>query len=597
MDKSRIDKTKHNIGVQKLDEKTRKNLFEKFVEGGGKVIDEKTLRRNIAISREKQKELSRRDLKAERNKRIAREQQSSDERRVYRNVKADEQSDISAFALMLWKLKIRIKMKFLGITGLGGYFFSGRFFKKFNNAYKPALMDIQILFLEIFRKNPAVGRNITAKLDDIKPLYYELIEMVGNLFDKIEVDQIMDNYVNFPDLPKKIVDLKEQILGLYRKLYVLNAFENSILLAYEQAITIYLRVEENAADSRFTLSRRMRTSVFVIFHKLFPRLHMLFCMYQGRPYDVYDPDIEGILGVTEAEKPGNRQLAKYFEEAAALQEEQVKAEIAEEIVEPDVETAKAIRQGLEMMAVLDMNRLRKEYDKSRLFERVSDADKVFITYLLFNEFDREYSFIMTTNKIKFRTDFVARTKIDFKARLIDLYDKMRKSSDSLKEYAEELMNYDKVRREKPTSSSQYIEYTKRMEVVERKKDSIGKNALAEVRDYMIGIAQELKVLLNDMDGAQIYIENPQEALVFDSLIEGEKKINGKKIYEALYVVYCYAMAFAHRLGDAGDLSGALEFKKEELDQMQKDMKERAGARQESEEQQKKSVLEELDDMI
>lgn len=596
MDKNRIDKTKQNIGVQNLDEKTRKDLFEKFVEGGGKVVEEKGLRRAISIDREQQKELSRRELKAERNKRVAREQ-ASEEQKGAGKATAETGSDISSIALALWKLKLHVKMKFLGVTGLSGYFFSDRFFKKFNNVYKPALMDIQILFLEMFMKNPAVGRNITAKLDEIKPLYYELIEMVGNLFDKIEADQIMDRYVNFPDLPKKIVDLKEHILRLYRKLYVLNTFENSILQAYEQAIAIYLRVEENAADSHFTLSRRMRNSVFVIFHKLFPRLHMLFCKYRGRPYDAYDPDIAAILGVTEAEKPGNRQLAKYFEEAASLQEEDEATETAEKAGEPDQAKAKAIRQGLEMMAVLDMTRLRKEYDKSRLFERVSDGDKVFITYLLFNEFDREYSFIMTTNKIKFRTDFVARTKVDFKTRLIDLYDKMRKSSDSLREYAEELMNYDKARREKPTSSSQYIEYTKRMEVVERKKDSIGKNALAIVRDYMIGIAQELRVLLDDMDGAQIYIENPQEVLAFDPLIEGEKKINGKKIYEALYIVYCYAVAFAHRLGDSGDLSGALEFKKEELDQMQKEMKERAASIQEADEQEKKSVLEELDDML
>ena len=201
----------------------------------------------------------------------------------------------------------------------------------------------------------------------------------------------------------------------------------------------------------------------------------------------------------------------------------------------------------------------------RLFENVSDADKVFITYLLFNEFDREYSFILTTNKIKYRTDFASRNKVDFRSKLNGLYDKMKSSTDSLREYADELENYEKSRREKPSSGSQYIEFSKRMESLVNKKNLAGKKALSVVRDYMLQVTEELQVLLEDMNSHQIYIENPQEELVFDPLIEGEKKINGKKIYEALYIVYCYALAFAYRLSQSGDLSGNLEFKKEEME--------------------------------
>src|SRR5208337_260731 len=53
MDK--IDKIKENIGVTKLDEKTRKELFEKFVEGGGKVVNEKNRKLRLNANKEKQK--------------------------------------------------------------------------------------------------------------------------------------------------------------------------------------------------------------------------------------------------------------------------------------------------------------------------------------------------------------------------------------------------------------------------------------------------------------------------------------------------------------------------------------------------------------
>jgi hypothetical protein len=511
--------------------------------------------------------------------------------------KSPQQGDIGELALFFSMIQLRLKLSFLGITGLNGYFFSDRFFKKFNNLYKPAMIELQILFLEIFRKDPSVGRIIASKLDEIKPLYYELVEMVGNLFDKIVADQIIEQYVNFSEVPKKTLELKQQILLMYKKMHILNPFENIIQTAFERAIDLYLKEEKKAGDSNFSMKRRMRNAIFIIFNKFYPRLHLLFCLYQGRTRHLFDPDIEAVLGVTEAEKPGNRQLAKYFDDMAASLDSIEIQETPVETEEVDEDRMKFIRMGLDAMSKLDIAAMRAEYDRQHLFENVSNADKVFRAYLLFNEFDREYSFILTTNKIKFRTDFVARTKVDFRARLVELYDKMRKSTDSLKAYAEEMVFYEKSRREKPANSSQYIEFTKRMEAIEKKKNTIGKNALAVIREYMLEISQELKVLLEDMNSHQLYIENPQDMLTFDPLIEGEKKINGKKIYEALTIVYCYALAFAHRLSQDGDLSGNLEFKKEEMDQLQNQSEGGPASSEKQEKKAEKSVLDELDDMI
>jgi hypothetical protein len=599
MDKDKIDKTKDNIGVSRLDESTRKKLFEKFVDSGGRVVVEKTKGRRLTIDREKQKQFLKR-VDVHSNKRIKKERPKTEIPRHVPSQKPVPKAESGAFALFLGRMKLRFKLSFLGITSFSGYVFNKRFFKKFNSQYRPALMELQILYLDMFRKNLSVGKSITNKLDEMKPLYFELIEMIGNLFDKIISDQVLEQYLNFPDVPKKTHELKEQILSYYKKLYILNPYENSIIIAFDNAINIYEKTEENPSQSRSAMARRMRNAMFILFHKFLPRLHLLFCLYDGMFRQMFDPDIEKILEVTEAEKPGNRQLAKYFDDMAVTLDEEIPegAEKSDETEEVDEDRLKILRIGLEIMASLDLTKMRMMHDRQRLFENVSDADKVFITYLLFSEFDREYSFILTTNKIKFRMDFVGRTKTDFRARLNDLYDKMRKSTDILGEYAENLIDYEKSRREKPSGSSQYIEYTKRMEALEKKKNAIGKNALSVVREYMLEIVQELQVLLDDMDSHQIYIENPQEVLVFDPLIEGEKKINGKKIYEALYLVYCYAFAFAYRLSMGGDLSGDLEFKKEELEQMRLQSKESApGTPEDSEKKQDKSVLEELDDMI
>src|SRR4030042_1163126 len=211
MDKDKLDKTKENIGVTKLDDKTRKKLFEKFVESGGKIVDEKSMRRRLTIDREKQKQYLKR-TDGPPDKKVKKEKQDSEDYKPPIMRKAPPRSEAGSLTLAFGRMKRRPRLKFLGVTGLNGYFFSNRFFRKFNNTYKPALMEIQILYLEIFRKNPSAGRTITAKLDAMKPLYYELIEMVGNIFDKIVADQIIEQYVNFPEVAKKASELKEPIL-------------------------------------------------------------------------------------------------------------------------------------------------------------------------------------------------------------------------------------------------------------------------------------------------------------------------------------------------------------------------------------------------
>jgi hypothetical protein len=595
----KIDKTKDNIGITKLDNKTRKELFEKFIDSGGKVIEEKAPKKPITINRENQKKLQKRSPGYP-DKNIKKAKPKTTETKPVQPARTPTNRDINSFLFRINKLTLRFKLKFLGITGFNGRYFTNKFFNKFNTVYKPALMEIQILYFEIFRKNLSIGKNITGKLDRLKPQYFELIEMTGNIFDKIIADQIIEQYINFPDVLKKVSELREPLLQLMKKIYILSPYENSILTSFERAVDLYAKSGESISDSPSAIKRKMRSDIFIIFHKLFPRLHLLFSLYQGRSFKLYEPGIETILSITDAEKPGKRVLDNYLRDMPSQTIEADKGKT------PDEETAvkddarqQAIKKGLEMMSLLDLIQLRNEYDKTGLFENVSGFDKVLITYLLLNEFDREYSCILTTNKIKYRTDVISRVQKDFKADLIHLYDKMKKSVDSLKEYLEELKSYEKARGEKPVNSIQYIEYTKRLEALEKRKNIIGKNALAVVRAYMNEIAQEFKILVEDMDTHQLHIDNPQEELVFDPLIEGEKKINNKKIYEAVRIVYSYASAFVYRLSQDGDLSGNLEFTKEELELLQKQAQESATPDKSDEltSNREKSVLEELDDLL
>lgn len=220
-----------------------------------------------------------------------------------------------------------------------------------------------------------------------------------------------------------------------------------------------------------------------------------------------------------------------------------------------------------MMYVLDLKEMRKQFDSRGAFEFMSDNDKVLMTFLLYNEFEREYAFLLTTNKIKFNIDFNDKGKFNFGSRLQDLYDEMRKPADGLRDYAETFATYEKVRREKPIGNNQYIAYTKRLQEMQKKRDQAGKMARMHVKAYMEKLSEELTVLLEDLNSKQEYVQNPQDILRLDNTIEGRKKLNGRKIYEAILLLYYYSSAFVYRLSQKGDLSGSIEYAKQDEDKV------------------------------
>jgi len=112
---------------------------------------------------------------------------------------------------------------------------------------------------------------------------------------------------------------------------------------------------------------------------------------------------------------------------------------------------------------------------------------------------------------------------------------------------------------------------------------------------MDNLTSELSVLIEDMNGKQRFINNPQDMLEFNYEIEGDKKLKNKKIYEAIQIIYNYASAFSYRVGSGGDLSGKLEFDENETQIPEVNEEESSGEKKG--EKSKESIFDELDDVI
>ena len=600
-DREKLDKIKEKTGISKLDESTRKDLFNKFVKAGGEVVDDKQKRRQMIIDRNKQRDFQQR--MDDHNRRIKSESPATSQGRKVASADFSKSGKTEIRSNFWVRLRIRLKLKFLKIGQFNGLYFEYRFLERFNNIHKPALMEIQVLFFDLFKTKFERGNAIIRRMDAMRPIYFELVEMAGSIYDIQDIDPIVDHYTSFPDVPQKLSELYEPLMDIYRRLLVLHPFENTLFKGFEIGINLATRYAEQDKDKSASYSsyrKKVKNDLYDLFHKLLPRLHWLFCHYQGAIYDMGDPAIEKILGIKPSEKPGNRRLRKPDEETL-LQREQLTAE--EEDIRDSLPSA--VRKGLELMAMLNMTIMRREFDKKNLFQDVPDADKILTTFLLFNEYDREYSPILTTSKIKYNMDFGGGGRSDYRSRMQDLYDYMRTCGDAMRDYAENMSLYELVRAEKPESNNQYIVYTKRLEAIKKKKAEAGRTARSRVKDYMEKVEETVSSLVEDMNTLQRYVANPQEELVFEPNIEGEKKINGLKVYEAIERLYAFVSAFVYRLSPGGDLSGKLEFSEKELEEDSSktvkpsgDDKTYFGEKSSQEESSgQKSILDELDDLL
>ena len=565
----KIEKTKENIKVDELDERTRKQMFEKFVQAGGQVIQE-------------------REKPSTRNSKIIKPSRITQQPQPKPTPKESKQQKIQSDEIFetwlqkkLSKLFIRFRLFFLGVTYFSGEYFKPRFMDNLIHTYKTALLQFQVQYYHIF--NPQYSKQIIAKLDQINPLYYELIVMISNIFDRTQFNEIEALHQS-SDV--RVQKLKNYLIPMYKSLYILYPYIELIELAYRNALEIQASVENQKSVS-YEKRKYIRNSLYITFYKFLPRLHILFCHYYNVYIDITSPYIRTILQINDSDLPGKRKAPKPGEKA---EEEQIQKE-QEELSE----IPQHILKGLSLMNV-STSEIAALFPKDSYIQ-ANPADKAIITYALFKKFDDEFSIILTTNKIKYNIQFTDAGKIDYKNRLTDCYNELRKVTESFEEYMHVLETYERIRAEKPISNAQYIEYTKRLTQLEKKKKVESKNMRMTTKAIMDKIAAELDVLIHDMDEDNKIIENPQDFLEFDVNVESIHMLQDKKVYEAIHLAYFYACALSYRLSE-GDLSGDIEFKEGKapinIGQQKNDT---STVSKEEKKQNETSVIKELEDLF
>ena len=614
----KIDKTKENIGVSSLDEYTRKKLFNEFIEAGGEIINEKEERQLKTYDHElKLRYKTLLDTEKRKNKYPQTEAQRKPPVKYSRESKSKNKpesrpfdaNDIGKFRLMTQRFTIRLRLFLMNVTDFSGFYFTNNFLKKFEEEYNSCLLSMQTTYFNVFKQNLRNGQRIIESLDKIHPVYFELIELLSNIFDRTTSNQILEHHYNFPDVPQETKEIREPLTRIFRKLHPLYRHKELILNGLTRALTVQSRLEKIKFPAFHANKRKAKNNIFIFFNKLYPRLYWLMCSYERRIF-ISEADLEDAITIFPDDCPGRRKrsspksLDMSVIENASIDNMETKDnnEEQKEII-PD-----QLKKGLEIMSRVDIEKSCETYRKNRQYNPINLKDKVFITNLFFNEFDNEFSFILTTKKIKYNTIYKSSDNLDYKTKFVNIYNEMGKCKTVFSDYANALAAFNKLKLEKPISSTQFIEYSNRLTALNKEKEHIGNNARNCIKLFMEKLCKELKPIIEDMSRAKCIVINPEELITFETEIEGEKIINNKNICEAINCMYNYAEAFIYRLSIEGDLSGSTEFAEgeqnifesnifKESPQPEKRTVIEERLLKENETRKKDSILNELDDLL
>jgi len=485
--------------------------------------------------------------------RSARQQQSESEPNL-QDIKPKHEYDYSSF----WdRFFLKLKSWSQKVTPFGETALTPEFMSFLNLELKESLLNFNLCSKEILGNTENYPK-IIEELTKENPIYPELILRGGKILDYNELDDLFREYSTKPRSRIPIEFVYIPLHSLFRKLYFLYPYQNSYKKALETGYEILEKIEKKASVIYKTKKKQVLKNHYFIFEKAFDKIYLAVLRKNDKNIPMGSQYMDIFLEIKNDERIGSLKSFQYVEniplkdETKVDQSEGVEEEVEEEVKEEKEEILPILKQGNELLLQTTLENLRKKHDTKKDFHEIPTTDKAFITYLLFKEFDYEYSMILTSKKIIVNSTNVKGLKTDYRSKLATIYEQTRASLDLFESYVESLKEYEKA---KSTPLANYIEQSKKMTAADQKKNVQSRNFRASVKDYMGKVTALLNIFLEDMEKEKLIISNSEEILNFEN-VESKKKLNKKKVKDAIFDCCAYCIALLEKLSDSGDLYGA-----------------------------------------
>ncbi len=530
-----IDDIKKNLKIDNLDKNTRNQMFNKFVEKGGKVILDKN-KKVINFDRDKQKIIKNNDLNQKQKILQKEEEKKQGQYKYYQQLQKNKNQKNYSFIMLLKGIYLRV------------FSFNSRFNKKFQEGISDGLVkivsEIYQVTGQIVNLDESKKWNSIDILNVINTAGYEITVRFYNLFKKEGISRITDYFNESRNII--CTQIIEDLKILFKELVILYPFWESSKQILWECQQIYFDITK---ISPILPKSKINKNIDRLFSYYLPRIliilnYNLFAKIPFEYKDIYNfakitPDID-IGSIT---KEITDQRNAYLKLMQKEKEEQMK-KIKDEIEKRDEEKIpKFIQKGLSIIeSVLKDIPVKVQKDSNlQVFE---PNEKMLELYFLINEFDKNYSFILTTSQIKFTPKLEDGVKYNIKSELENQYIKFNEIINYEKEYIK--LNEQYIKLKEMYLTSPYVLHQQTVNLNSKRV-----HTFFEIKGLTINFLKKLTItlqfLIKDYNSEKRILQNGDDKLHLEITKDKRQKFDSFPIINAIMIIFSYTGAFHYYL--------------------------------------------------
>lgn len=528
---SSLEEIKKKLNIDNMDEATRKEMFNKFVEGGGEVIKEKTTSHVMHFNRDKQLEFNEKITISKNNLEEKYSNKGKTNKSSGKTKNTEKRHSKYPFSIFLRGL-------FKGFFTING---------NFNKKY---IFNVEKDFVENISSLSNCAKIIVSLENDEKwkmveylntkfPFAYELMLRIYDLYKPDNILSIKNYIVN----EKKIQcgSILPKIKLFYKELLIILPFWETNKNTLWDALNYY----EKLSQKRLPISKQIIEKSFdQIFYYYLPLIHMIMQYNLGESVPFEIAAMKKFIGITEEEDLGiytgqlDSEKENYVQEKEREKEEQRKK--LQEIVElKEMEKIPAyIQKGLKLIdELLDKKESILKNDKNAsLFE---PNEKMQILYVLLNEFERHYAFLLTTSQLKLTSRLENGVRTDIRAEFDDEFMSYNNIINYQNEYIELLQELVTTKVELQNNPIQLQIKTSAINV---KRATVLTEIKSVAMNFFQKFSKTLQKLINDYKSEEKkLLQNPEEQLDFQ-LSRNKNRFDKLPTIKAIVAAYTFSSA-------------------------------------------------------
>ncbi len=554
---------KDKLGIDRLNNSQRKKLYNKFIDGGGEVIEEKK-KKGIEFDREKQKELVKK-LKGKKYKW---------RKEFYHDDFKSIEEEVISYRKKKVSFKTRVVIYLRGIFNqtitISGRKVNEGFFKFIKFKIIPNLKNLDSIIKFVFSAGDKSLKEVKKSLESKSPYYYALLIKLNELFNLDEFNSLL--YFYNKSVYKRVTPrhLEEPVKKIMKEIYLLRGFVAGMFTTLRTSLFITSKYKKWDKLLYQRKLNQIKYSLNLIFYHLLPKLYSLILLIKEENFSLRSNTMIYYLGIKDSDK-----VDYYTAQESEVQEilpkitpiikrednKDHKEEITHvskyfhELDETDFKNMnldEITYNGMLLIKEIDLKKIFEEHKELLPLEYCPLDDKVLHVFAYIKEFEKEYSFILTSYKIIIVPTFENNKRVDYKNKLIDIYTPLNNLNELMKDYFNNMKNIEEIKNDK--LMNRFDKYN-RITSFEGKRSKQSFELKKIALEYFSELKQYLDKFINDYNNQRDIIENPEDELHFDKEVEGEKKVEGKKIIEAIMDADAFISGLIYRLEEGGDLSG------------------------------------------